>query len=167
VSTVLTTIDRSSDLEVYVSVPVERAPDLHQDLPLQVLDSSGAVAAETRVSFISPRVDEATQTVLVKAPVPVQEHGLRQAQFVRARIVWGTREAPTIPVLAVSRVGGQYFAFVAVEEDGALVARERPVRLGEIVGNDFVVLDGIAEGDRVIVSGTQMLADGAPVQPQA
>jgi RND family efflux transporter MFP subunit len=167
VSTVLTTIDRPSDLEVYVSVPVERAPDLRPGLPLQVLDRSGGIAAETTVGFVSPRVDETTQTVLVIAPVPAQDHGLRQAQFVRARIVWGTREAPVIPVLAVSRVGGQYFAFVAEEKGGTLVARQRPVRLGEIVGNDYVVLDGIAEGDRVIVSGTQTLADGAAVQPQA
>jgi RND family efflux transporter MFP subunit len=166
VSTVLTTIDRSSDLEVYVSVPVERAPDLRPGLPLQVLDSAGAVAAETRVGFVSPRVDEETQTVLAKAPLPSEGSALRQAQLVRARIVWGTREGLVVPVLAVSRVGGQYFAFVAEEHEGALVARQKPVRLGEIVGNDYVVLDGLAAGDRVIVSGTQMLADGATVQPQ-
>jgi membrane fusion protein (multidrug efflux system) len=34
------------------------------------------------------------------------------------------------------------------------------------VGNDYVVLDGIAAGDQIIVSGTQMLADGVPVRPQ-
>ena len=47
---------------------------------------------------------------------------------------------------------------------GGLVARQKPVELGDIVGNDYVVLGGIAPGDRVIVSGTQMLADGVPVQ---
>ena len=69
-------------------------------------------------------------------------------------------------MLAVSRLGGQHFAFVAEESEGALVARQRAVRLGEIVGNDYVVLDGIVPGDRIIISGTQMLADGVPVQPQ-
>ena len=48
----------------------------------------------------------------------------------------------------------------------ALVARQRPLRVGEIVGNDYVVLEGIKPGDRVIVSGTQFLQDGAPVSPQ-
>jgi multidrug efflux pump subunit AcrA (membrane-fusion protein) len=72
-----------------------------------------------------------------------------------------------IPVLAVSRISGQSFAFVAEDEKGALVARQRPLRLGEIVGNDYVVLDGIKAGDRVIVSGTQFLRDGAPVSPQS
>lgn len=165
VATVLTTLSRSSGLEVYVSVPVERAPGLRLGLPLQIVDSTGAVAAETRVSFVSPQVDDATQTVLAKAWVPSGTRALRPSQFVRARIVWGSHERPVVPVLAVSRLGGQYFAWVAEEQEGALVARQRAVRLGEIVGNDYVVLDGIAAGDRVIVAGTQMLADGAPVQP--
>jgi RND family efflux transporter MFP subunit len=166
VSTVLTTLSRATGLEIYVSVPVERSPALHPGLPLRIVDSAGEVAAETKVSFVSPRVDDATQTVLVKAWVSNEGAALRPAQFVRARVVWGTKEFPLIPVLAVSRLGGQHFAFVAEEEEGALVARQKPVRLGEIVGNDYVVLDGIAPGDRIIVSGTQMLADGVPVQPK-
>ena len=57
----------------------------------------------------------------------------------------------------------QYFAYVAEPKDKGLVARQRPVRLGPIVGNDYVVLDGIKAGDRLIVSGAQSLADGMPV----
>jgi RND family efflux transporter MFP subunit len=166
VSSVLTTLSRATGLEIYVSVPVERSPALRSGLPLRIVDSAGEVAAETKVSFVSPQVDDATQTVLVKAWVPNEGGALRPAQFVRARVVWGTKESPLIPVLAVSRLGGQHFAFVAEEHEGALVARQKPVRLGEIVGNDYVVLDGITPGDRIIVSGTQMLADGAPVQPK-
>ena len=66
----------------------------------------------------------------------------------------------------LSRISGQHFAFVAEDEKGALVARQRALRVGEIVGNDYVVLDGIKPGERVIVSGTQFLVDGAPVSPQ-
>jgi multidrug efflux pump subunit AcrA (membrane-fusion protein) len=55
---------------------------------------------------------------------------------------------------------------VAEEDKGALVARQKALRVGEIVGADYVVLDGIKPGDRVIVSGTQFLVDGAPVSPQ-
>ena len=71
-----------------------------------------------------------------------------------------------VPVLAVTRLGGQYFAFVAEKSEGGLVARQKPVRLGEIVGNDYVVRDGIKVGDQVVVSGTQRLADGVPVRPE-
>jgi multidrug efflux pump subunit AcrA (membrane-fusion protein) len=55
---------------------------------------------------------------------------------------------------------------VAEEEKGGLVARQKAIRVGEIVGNDYVVLEGIRPGDRVVVSGTQFLADGVPVKPQ-
>ena len=89
-----------------------------------------------------------------------------QAAFADGYTVWGTREGPLVPVLAVSRVSGLYFAFVAEGKDGALVAKQRPIKVGEIVGNDYAVLEGIKPGDRVIVSGTQFLRDGAPVAPQ-
>jgi RND family efflux transporter MFP subunit len=165
-STMLTTVDRPGSLEAYVNVSLERAPRLRVGLPVQILDSSGAELARSQVGFISPRVDDRTQTVLVKAAIPNEEGNLRTAQFVRARIVWATHEGPVVPVLAVSRIGGRAFAFVAVDEKGVLTARQKAIRLGEIVGNDYVVLEGIAPGDRVVVSGTQFLADGVPVKPQ-
>ncbi len=167
VSTLLTTVDTPGTLEAYVSVPVERGSQVKVGTPLRIVDSTGAVVAETRVSFVSPQVDRDTQTVLVKARIDNPKGALRPAQFARARIVWATRKGPVIPVLAVSRISGQSFAFVAEQDKGATVARQRQVKLGEIVGNDYVVLDGVKPGDRVIVSGTQFLRDGAPVTPQS
>jgi multidrug efflux pump subunit AcrA (membrane-fusion protein) len=46
------------------------------------------------------------------------------------------------------------------------MARQKPLRVGEMIGNDYVVQDGIKSGDKVIVSGTQYLVDGAPVAAQ-
>jgi len=68
-----------------------------------------------------------------------------------------------VPVLAVSRLGGQYFAFVAEQQDGKTVAHQKPLRVGDMTGNNYVVLEGIKPGDKIIVSGTQFLIDGAPV----
>jgi len=162
--TALTTLDQAGGLEAYVSVPVERSPQLHLGLPVQIVDSAGEVLAETQVTFVSPQVDEATQTVLVKAKI--EGEGLRPSQFMRARLVWGTHDGPVVPVLAVSRISGRHFAFVAEDDKGALVARQRALRVGDIVGGDYVVLEGIKPGERVIVSGTQFLMDGAPVTPE-
>jgi RND family efflux transporter MFP subunit len=165
VGTLLTTVDSPGIMEAYVYVPVERAAQLRMGLPVRIVDSTGKVVAESHVTFVSPQVDDQTQTVLVKAGI-ADTGLLRPAQFIRARVVWGTRQSPTVPVLAVSRVSGQYFAFVAEPEKDVLVARQRPVKVGEIVGNNYVVLEGIKDGDRVIVSGTQFLRDGVPVAPQ-
>jgi RND family efflux transporter MFP subunit len=172
--TVLTTIDQNGTLEVYVNVPVERAPDLKLGLPIRVLSSDGAeTLATTSVSFVSPRVDDQTQSVLVKGQVANAGGKLRSAQYVRARLVWRTGSGLVVPVTAVLRINGQFFAFVAEDAPAAagagggarLVARQRAIKVGAIVGNNYPVLDGIKPGDRVVTSGAQKLADGAPIQP--
>jgi len=167
-STQLTTVDQPGSLEAYVYVPVERSAQLKMNLPVQVLDSNGKVLADTRVSFISPQVDNTTQTVLVKARIANGNDALRQSQFIRARIVWGTHQNPEVPILAVSRLAGQYFAFVAEPQaGGSFAAKQRPLTIGETVGNNYEVRDGLKPGDKVIISGTQFLMDGAPVIPQS
>jgi RND family efflux transporter MFP subunit len=164
-STVLTTIDQNETLEVYVSVPIERAPELKIGLPLQVLSGNGSsTLAETTISFISPSVDQSTQTVLVKGQVKNPESELRASQFVRARIVWKTAPGLVIPVTAVLRLNGQYFAFIAESAGGKTVAKQRPITVGPIVGNDYTVTSGIKPGEKVVVSDVQRLTDGAPIQ---
>jgi RND family efflux transporter MFP subunit len=167
-TTQLTTVDKPGGLEVYVYVPIEHSAQLKTGLPVQVLDSDGKVLASSHVDFISPQVDNTTQTVLVKARIPNSNDALRQSQFIRARIVWGTHDNPEVPILAVSRLAGQYFAFVAEPQNsGSYVARQKALTIGQTVGNDYEVLAGIKPGDKVIVSGTQFLLDGVPVIPQS
>jgi RND family efflux transporter MFP subunit len=164
-TTMLTTVDKPGSLEAYIYVPVERSAQLKADMPVQIVDGAGNVLADSRISFLSPQVDNTTQTVLVKARIANNEDKLRNLQFIRARVIWGIRQGPVVPVLAVSRIGGQYFVFVAEEQNGKLVAHQKPLRVGEMVGNNYVVLEGIEPGDKVIVSGTQFLIDGAAVTP--
>jgi RND family efflux transporter MFP subunit len=162
-STLLTTVDQGTGLEAYINVPVERAAQVRVGTPVQIIDGSGSVLAESRVTFVSPQVDSTTQSVLVKAGLEHPRSEARASQFVRARVIWKAEPGLVVPVTAVSRVSGQFFAFVAEAKDKGLVARQRPVRLGPILGNDYVVLDGIKAGDRLIVSGAQNLVDGMPV----
>ena len=163
-TTVLTTIDERSGLEVYLPIPSERGKELKLGAPVEILDSAGNVILNTRVSFISPQVDTSSQTILAKAPVDQAADKLRAQQLVRARITWSTQPTMTIPVVAVSRLGGQFFAFVAQQKDGKAVARQVPLKLGEITGNDYRVISGLTVGDDVIVSGGQNLADGASIR---
>jgi RND family efflux transporter MFP subunit len=174
--TVLTTIDQNDTLEVHVSVPIERARELKNGLPLHLLSSDGQQRlATTTISFISPHVDDQTQSILVKGTVRNADGALRGSQFVRASIIWRTTDGLVIPVTAVLRINGQFFAFVAEDaKDKAggtggpgLVARQRAIKVGSIIGDNYAVLDGIKPNDRVVVSGAQKLADGAPITPQA
>jgi len=165
--TVLTTIDQNEALEVYVNVPMERASDLKRGLPIRIMSSDGSEElASTTVNFISPHVDDQTQSVLVKGPLMNTGGKLRAQQFVRARVVWKTAAGLVVPVTAVLRINGQFFAFVAEGAgQGGLVAKQRAIKVGPIVGDNYPVLDGIKSGERVVVSGAQKLADGVPIQP--
>jgi RND family efflux transporter MFP subunit len=163
-TTPLTTIDERRGLEVYIAIPSEHAREIKIGAPVAVLDNQGKVLLQTKVYFVSPQVDTSTQSVLAKAPADQAADALRSMQLVRARITWSTHSGLTVPVIAVSRVSGQFFAFVAEQQDGKTVARQRPLTLGEISGNDYTVLSGVKAGDQLIVSGGQNLADGVPVK---
>jgi RND family efflux transporter MFP subunit len=166
-STVITTIDEKEALEVYIQVPLDRSPDLRLGLPVQILDTAGSVVAAYTLTFIAPRVDEATQTVLVKSAIDRPPPTIRIQQFVRARIVWSAAPGLKVPVTAVTRIAGQHFCFVAEPAaDGGLVARQKPIEVGEVIGNDYVVGRGLEPGQRLIVSGIQKIGDGAPVRAQ-
>jgi RND family efflux transporter MFP subunit len=162
--TVLTTIDENTTLEIYVNVPIERAPELKNGLAIQILssDSTDQVAASV-VNFISPHVDDQTQSILVKGQVRNPDGRLRAMQYVRARVVWATRQGLVVPVTAVVRINGQFFVFVAEGSAGKLTAKQRSIKVGPIVGQNYVVLDGIKAGERVVTSGAQKLADSAPI----
>jgi len=165
-TTLLTTVDKPGNLEAYVQVPVERAADLKMGKEVEILDDQRKIVAKGKITFISPQVDSQTQTILAKATVPNDKGLLRTAQYVHARVLWGTHPGVEVPVLAVSRVGGQFFVYVAEDKCGKSVAHQRQINVGPLDGNNYVVLDGLKPGDKVIVSDTQMLADGMPVNAQ-
>jgi RND family efflux transporter MFP subunit len=166
-STLITTIDQASGLEVYINVPLERAVDLKPGLRVELLNSDGQVLESSSITFIAPRADDATQSVLAKAALRQAPPGVRVMQYVRARIIWSNDPALVVPVVAVTRLAGQHFVFVAEPMQQAFVARQKPITVGAIVGDDYVVRAGLKPGDRVIVSNVQKIGDGSPVKPAA
>jgi multidrug efflux pump subunit AcrA (membrane-fusion protein) len=161
---VLTSVDANVGLEVYINVPIQQAPNLRNGLPVRIVTDTGETIAEERIFFVSPSVDDATQTVLAKATVS-RSGQFRNDQFVRTRIVWTSAPGLTMPVVAVVRISGQFFAFVAEPgEGGGLVARQRQITLGPMIGNEYIVLSGLKAGDKLVTGGIQKIGDGAPVQ---
>jgi RND family efflux transporter MFP subunit len=162
-ATMLTTVDENKDLEAYIYVPTERSGQVRQGLDVELMDNSGKVVDKTRINFLSPQVDSTLQGILVKAPVHSASEVLRNAQMVKARVIWSTSPMAVVPVLAVMRQGGQTFVFIARQQDGHLIASQTAVTVGDTVGNTYAVSSGLKAGDRVIVSSTQFLVNGMPV----
>jgi RND family efflux transporter MFP subunit len=166
VTTLLTTVDEPGSLEAYIYVPAERGKDVRIGLPVHLLDESGKPVSDARITFVSPEVDNDTQTILAKASIENPKRQLRVSQQMRAQVVWSNHQGPVVPVLSVIRINGRFFVFLAVKEAAGTFARQKGLTIGDTVGNDYVVLDGLKPGDHLIVSGTQFLQDGMPVVEQ-
>ena len=166
--TLITTVDAPEGLEAYINVPLERATQLREGLTVELIDMDGKVIATNPITFIAPRADDATQSILVKATLQRRPPGIRVQQYVRARIVWTNEPAISVPVVAINRISGQYFVFVAEPgQGGALVAKQKPITVGDLIGDSYIVRSGVKEGEKVIVSNIQKLQDGVPVKPEA
>lgn len=163
-TTLLTTVDQPGSLEAYIYVPVEHSRDLHVGEPVELLDDSGTVLTRSTIFFVSPQVDDPTQTVLAKAVIANANHEFRTDEFVNVRVTWRTKKGLEVPVLATQRINGQVFVFIAAQGSKGSVARQQQIQVGDIIGNDYVVLSGLKAGDHVIVGGFQFLADGVRVK---
>ena len=134
--------------------------------PVDVLKENGEVAGRTKVTFISPRVDTTNQLLLIKADVPNVNGLFRNYQLVHVHVIWDESKHVVIPVTAVARLGNLNFAYVAEQSGQMTVAKQRRITTGDINGNDYVVLDGLKPGEKLIVTGVQTLVDGMPVKPE-
>ncbi len=105
----------------------------------------------TKVNFISPRIDTANQLLLIKSPVPNADHRFRNDQLLHARVVWKQISKPMVPVTAMTRLGAQSFVFVVGQGPAGATAQQKPVKLGELIGNSYVIEEGLNPGDTVII----------------
>lgn len=162
-NSILATLTQNDALEVNLQVPIEKLQKLAIGTLVEVLNNQGHKMATSRVFFISPKADPATQSILVKAKLDNSRRDLRADQFIKARVIWQRSPSLTIPTTAISRLAGQNFVYVAEAKEDKLVARQKPVKLGVIQGNNQQVTEGLKAGDKVITSGVQKLSDGAPI----
>ncbi len=99
----------------------------------------------------------------MRAEVPNPELALLPGQFVRVRVIAGTQQAIVVPQSAVQQNESGRFVWL-VNEEGKAVTRN--IRAGNWVGKDWVVLDGLKSGDKVITDNLVRLRPGSPVAPK-
>lgn len=185
-TTQLLTVTQNDQLEIQLQIPLERASALRTGLPVKLLDDKNQAIQTGQISFIAPNVDAASQSVQAKARFS-NTGNLRTSQFVRARVIWANRPGVLVPTTAISRLGGRDFLFVAAPFNASgceapaaaqgggkvevtpeqLVAAQKPIQLGKIVGNEQEVLEGVAASDRIVTSGILQLKNCAPIADAA
>ena len=162
----ITSLTQNQILDLRLAVPIEREANLRVGLPVQLFDSQGKLLRSNgRISFVSPTVNTDSQTILAKASFNNADGRLRNGQFVRATLVWNQRpNALTIPANAIVFEGDSRFVYVAQTGD-PLTVKQQSVQLGVLQRDRAEVTQGLKSGDRIVISGIQKLADGAPIAP--
>lgn len=132
--------------------------------PVRILLEDGTQLQQSgRLLFSDLTVDPTSGQITLRAEVPNPEMQLLPGMYVRARVAQAQlNQAVLLPQQAVTR-STQGDSVLVVGADNKPVPR--PVKLGGAQNGQWVVLDGLKPGERVIVDGFQKMRPGAPVQP--
>ena len=128
---------------------------------------------EGRVTRVSPTADMRTRMFEVELTVANEDGALRPGMV--ALVTVGNPTTPgrapdalVVPLSAIVRPPGtndRYGVFVVEDRDAVPTARLREVTLGELVGNDVILLEGLTGNEQVIIRGASLVSDGEPVNP--
>ncbi len=127
---------------------------------LTLADGSGYAHTGT-LDFLDVSVDPATGAVALRAIIPNPEHQLLPGMFVGVRLKSAeVKRAFLVPQAGLERDAKGAYVLVAGPDDRV---QEKRVSVETLEGADWIVTAGLADGDRVIVSGTQNARPGASV----
>jgi membrane fusion protein (multidrug efflux system) len=128
-----------------------------------VLQDGTALPVTGRIGFIDPVVDPQTGTQQYRAEFASLDRLLLPGQFVRVRLLGLTRrDAIVIPQRAVLQQMGRQTVYV-VDAANKVVARD--VKAAGWTGSSWLIEQGLAAGERVVVDGVQKIGPGAVVKP--
>jgi RND family efflux transporter MFP subunit len=158
------TVVRNDVLELTAAVPARAAGEVRPGQTVHF--SADGRAFDGTVARVSPTIDPATRSLTVYVRIPNKEGTLKGNTFATGRVIGRTIEGTlVIPVTAVRQAGedtDRSFVYRLAND----VVDRTPVQLGVVDEATGVaqVLDGLREGDRVIVGNVGVIGDGMRVQ---
>lgn len=149
--------------EISRSVRGDRAQG--KPLPIEFIQTNGTVfPAPGKIVLVNREIASQTGTIQLAAEFPNKDGILRPGGFGNVRIQTGVLEhALLVPQAAVIEVQSMYQLVVVTPENKAMF---RPVKVGDRVGQDWVITEGLKPGERVIVQGFMEVQEGTPVIPK-
>ncbi len=176
-ATPLAVVQQIDPLYVNFTQPVNEVMNLRRALEQGRLKRAGAEGAQVRVMledgtehsmpgkllFADLSVDQATGQVTLRAEVPNPRAMLLPGMYVRVRLEQAkASNAMLLPQQAVTR-SPQGDSVMVVAADGKV--SPRPVKVGGSQNGQWVILEGLQPGEKVMVDGFQKLRPNAPVKP--
>jgi membrane fusion protein (multidrug efflux system) len=178
-TTVLTTVSQLDPIKVYFPMAEQDYLRVQKiasgsaasgvplgGVPLTLLLSDGSTYPQTgKVLFTDRQIDTSTGTIRVAAAFPNPGNALRPGQYARVRaITEKRRDALLVPQAGVTELQGSFQVAIV---NGDNKVEIRPVKIADQVEGNWIVTDGVAPGDRVVVGGLQYAQPGATVNPVA
>ncbi len=135
------------------------------DLPITLILANGEQhPVKGKIVFMDRAVDTKTGTLRVRTEFANTEKTLRPGMFGRIKIDLGTRpDSIMAPERAIVELQGKQFVWVIGADNKA---SQRPVKVGETIGDRVVITEGLKVGERIVTEGLQKVREGAPVQPK-
>ena len=142
-----------------------QAPAARQMTARLVLEDGTQYRMPGKLNFVDMSFDEATGTGAMRAEFPNPQRTLVPGQFVRVRVEAGVQaKGLRIPQRAVTVTPTAANVLVVGAKD---IVESRPVQLGALDGDFWIIQSGLAAGDRIVVDGLQKAVPGQPVKPVA
>ena len=127
-----------------------------------VADALPGKVFEGKVRKIYPTIDPATRTFTVEVVVNNQKRELRPGMFARVTVTFGVNNSVVIPDVAIVKQQGSGERFVYILNEDGTVSYQKVV-LGRRMGTEYEVLEGVADGAKVVTGGQIRLKDGVKV----
>jgi membrane fusion protein (multidrug efflux system) len=177
-ATHLATVQQLDNVYADFTQSVEELQQLRRDFESGALEQMAPDAAKVRLVqgdgtlyphagrllFSDASVDPSTGQVTLRGEFPNPKGELLPGMYVRVQIEQGIDgDSLAVPQQAVQRDDAGGSRLFLVRDDNR--AHARPVRVGRVVDEQWLVLDGAQPGDRVIVEGFQKFAPGDIVDP--
>ncbi len=157
---VITTLDDTSVIKLEFTVPQSFLSDLAPGLPIEArVDGLSERIFVGKVATISPRVDPLTRSVAVRAELPNPQRLLKPGMFMSVTLRGSETSMLVLPEQALVPEDGRNYVFVV--NNGR--AERREVTAGLRQPGFVAILQGLTDGERVIVDGTFRTRDGAAV----
>lgn len=172
--TELTTVSNVDPIKVYFNISEreylkyaaatsEDRKDEHVALELFLVNGS-LYPHRGRTSVLNRQVDVTTGTFKVAALFPNPDNLLRPGQYGKVRATMGVEKgALLVPQRAVTEIQGKYLVAVVGADNKVDI---RQVTVGERIGSDWTISQGLQAGEKVIAEGTQKVRPGMPVNPK-
>ena len=121
-------------------------------------------AFEGTIERIDSRIDPISRAFKARAPIANPDNTLPSGMFMHLAVVLDIRRALNLPEEAIVVEGSQPYVFVVVSGERGLVAERRNIKIGQRSFGIVEILDGVTEGESVIIRGVQKARDGQAVR---